>query len=501
MRIRNLLSIDNFAEYPSWLQARAALQRKALPLILLIQATLVPLHIFTTDYLDPTTRFTALSIGARLGAVAVFIFLAIGVWRWRWNPDIHAGVSFVINALSDAYVSSFANPDVLVTHLLGYGVVLIGYALLTLMPPILYTILMLVNTAGLALLLGTAPHLSPLEVLQKGGAFIIFFLAISPLLAWLRYAFAKSEYENARRLALINEELNVTNEELALSNTELQRISDELKVKLAEIEQKDKAIHESIEYARRIQLALLPSDIELESQLPNGFVLYMPCAVVSGDFYYYARPNEAVHLVAVGDATGHGVPGAFMSLIGLTLLNEVSKYASPDQPQKILEEIDLRLHHLLHEKSSVLRGTKVWDTIDLALVVIDEKNHRILFCGAKRPLYQVTPDNQISVYRGTARSLGEARMQVPFMVHELPFEGGYRYYLFTDGIVDQFGYAKLASGEEEIRKFMSRRLKALLLDISGQSPPQQKAAIQWAMEAWRRDIEQTDDICVIGFGR
>jgi hypothetical protein len=180
--------------------------------------------------------------------VAVFIFLAIGVWRWRWNPDIHAGVSFVINALSDAYVSSFANPDVLVTHLLGYGVVLIGYALLLLMPPILYTILMLVNTAGLALLLGTAPHLSPLEVLQKGGAFIIFFLAISPLLAWLRYAFAKS-------------------------------------------------------------------------------------------------------------------------------------------------------------------------------------------------------------------------------------------------------------GEEEIRKFMSRRLKALLLDISRQSPLQQKAAIQWAMEAWRRDIEQTDDICVIGFGR
>lgn len=500
MNIRNLLSLDNLAEYPSWPQARAALQRKALPLILLIQATLVPMHIFTTDYLDPTTRFTALSIGARLGAVAIFLLLAIGIWRWRWNPDIHAGGSFVINALSDAYVSSFADPDVLVTHLLGYGVVLIGYALLLLMPPLLYTILMLVNTAGLTFLLGTAPHLSPLEVLQKGGAFIIFFLAISPLLAWLRYAFAKNEYRSARQLALLNEELNTTNEELALSNTELQRISDELKAKLAEIEQKDKAIQESIEYARRIQLALLPSDTELEAQLPNGFVLYMPCAIVSGDFYYYARPDEAVHLIVVGDATGHGVPGAFMSLIGLTLLNEVSKSVPFDQPQKILEEVDLRLHHLLHEKSSASATTRVWDTIDLGLTVVDEKNHNIRFCGAKLRLYQVTPDNQVKVYRGTTRSLGESRTQTPFVVHELPLQKGYRYYLLTDGLVDQFGYAKLGSGKEEIRKFMSRRLKTLLLDISGQPLLQQKAAIQSAIEAWRQDIEQTDDICVIGFG-
>jgi len=190
-----------------------------------------------------------------------------------------------------------------------------------------------------------------------------------------------------------------------------------------------------------------------------------------------------------------------MSLIGLTLLNEVSNHTPLDQPQKILEAIDLRLHHLLHEKSSASATTRVWDTIDLALVIVDEKKHKIRFCGAKLRLYQLTSDNQVNVYKGTARSLGEARTQVPFVVHELPFEKDYRYYLLTDGLVDQFGYARSKSGEEEIRKFMSRRLKALLLDIAGQPPLQQKAAIQWTIEAWRRDIEQIDDICIVGFGR
>ncbi len=501
MNLRSFLSLENLAEYPSRSAARAALQRKALPIILLIQCTLVPFHILTTDYLDPTTRFTALSFGARLGAVAVFIFLAVGVLRWGWNPDIHAGVSFFVNALSDAYVSTFASSDVLVTHLLGYGVVLIGYGLLLLMSPLLYSAIMLIATAGLAVLLGSSPHLSPLEVLQEGGAFILFLLVISPVLAWLRYAFAQNEYLNARQLALLNEELNTTNEELALSNAELQRISDELKERLAEIEQKDKAIQESIEYARRIQYALLPPEEEVESRLPGGFVFYAPCAVVSGDFYYYAPFGDKMHLIAVGDATGHGVPGAFMSLIGLTLLDEAVKHLSSYSPQNLLEEIDLRLHHLLHEKSSPSDTRKVWDTIDLALAIIDEKAGKLVFCGARRPLYQITPDKQVKTYKGVPRSLGEARTQVPFSAQYFPFEAGYKYYLFTDGVVDQFGYAKLSTGRVVVSKFMSLRWKALLLDISGAPPTQQKAAIERALIEWRGEQEQTDDICVIGFSR
>ncbi len=394
-------------QYASWSEARAAQQRAALAVVLLVQCTLVPLHILTTDYLDLETRFSWLSIGARFGAVAVFILLALGVWRLGWKPDIHAGVSFFVNALSDAYVSTFASSDVIVTHFLGYGVVLIGYALLLLMPPLLYISIMSVSTAALGYLIGSSPTISPIEALQKEGAFIIFFLVIGPVLAYLRYAFAKSEYENARRFVLLNEELTVTNEELAQSNAELQRVSEELRQRLYEIEIKDREITQSIEYAQRIQLAILPPAAQIETRLPHSFVLYRPSAIVSGDFYYYATPQEGLHIVVIGDATGHGVPGAFMSLIGLTLLNEALKNFSLPHPEGLLEEIDANLYALLHQGTLPTYRRHIRDSIDMALCVVDERAQMLHFCGAKRPLYQITPDMEVQVYKGALRSLGE----------------------------------------------------------------------------------------------
>lgn len=307
------------------------------------------------------------------------------------------------------------------------------------------------------------------------SVFLVMYLKLYR--ANLREKAAKAQLERQNRL--IEEQKNLLQEQ----NEALERAKRD--------------IEESILYARRIQMAILPNLEPLYAQLPETFVLYLPRDVVSGDFYFFYPLAPHQSLLAVADCTGHGVPGAFMSMIGTTLLSRLAQEEGPKDPafllQRLDEELRVTLHHTLNQES-------IKDGMDIALCLIDTQQKELKFAGAKRPLYLFTPEKELIEFKGSRRSIGGDTLQqeIPFEGHSVPLREGMAFYLFSDGIVDQFGWEYEPGKPPKRTKFMTRRLRDLLGKIYTQPASLQKTAIEDALLSWRRDIEQIDDICIIG---
>ncbi len=250
---------------------------------------------------------------------------------------------------------------------------------------------------------------------------------------------------------------------------------------------KNKSITDSIHYAKRIQEALLPSEKYFKSLLPSSFILYMPKDIVSGDFYWINQTDDKIFL-AVVDCTGHGVPGAFMSIIGFELLGNITTI------EKIMDasEILNRLNKGVSETFGIDNDEyDLKDGMDLSLCVIDKKNKTLEYAGAFNPLY-VIKDNKIIEYKADRYTIGMLNdPDESFTKHAIPLEEVEMIYMFTDGYTDQFG------GPEE-KKFKFRRFRHLLLTIHKLSLNKQKLFLQESLEKWKRDLEQVDDILVIG---
>ena len=294
-----------------------------------------------------------------------------------------------------------------------------------------------------------------------------------------------------------NKKEKEANAELARRNALIEEQKRLLEDKNEALERAKRDIEESIQYARRIQVAILPDLSELYARVPESFVLYLPRDVVSGDFYYFYPISDQVSVVAVADCTGHGVPGAFMSMVGSTLLNKLSQEEGIRDAATYLERLDEELRATLHHK---MGEVQIKDGMDIGLCVIDHSRHLMHFAGARRPLYLFRGDETFLEIKGTRRSIGGDNLagQVPFENHEIPLEDGMSFYLFSDGIVDQFGWEQEPSKTPRRTKFMPRRLKELLEKIYTLPAAEQKERIEMAILDWRRDIEQIDDICVIG---
>jgi serine phosphatase RsbU (regulator of sigma subunit)/uncharacterized protein HemY len=294
-----------------------------------------------------------------------------------------------------------------------------------------------------------------------------------------------------------NKKEKEANAELARRNALIEEQKRLLEEKNEALERAKRDIEESIQYARRIQVAILPDLSELYMRLPESFVLYLPRDVVSGDFYYFYPISDQVSVVAVADCTGHGVPGAFMSMIGSTLLNKLSQEEGIKDAATYLERLDEELRATIH---NTMGESKVKDGMDIGLCLIDHSQHYMHFAGAKRPLYLFRPDGTFIEIKGTRRSIGGDNLadQMPFENHEIRLEEGMSFYLFSDGIVDQFGWEHEPGKPPRRTKFMPRRFRELLEKIRTLPAAEQKERIEMAIMDWRRDIEQIDDICVIG---
>lgn len=325
------------------------------------------------------------------------------------------------------------------------------------------------------------------------GAVILILISVS----------LGAQRRNNRRLKEQQEVIQSKNDDLESANHEITRQRDE-------IEEKSKDILDSIHYAKRIQDVILPSDELMAQMLPQSFVFYQPKDIVSGDFYWLMDREDEV-LVAAVDCTGHGVPGAMVSVVGHNGLNRAVKEFGLREPAEILE----KLHELVEETFTAKASTGVRDGMDMALMAISKKTHEgkctVKFAGANNPVYVVKQagakglklnDEQLLPHETDANGVlyaiktdpqpvGPFHAHQPFTQKEIEVEQGDLLYLFSDGFADQFG-------GEKGKKFKYKNFRRLLLDGAFKPVDQQKEQLQTFFNEWKGSLEQLDDVCVIG---
>lgn len=252
------------------------------------------------------------------------------------------------------------------------------------------------------------------------------------------------------------------------------------------IGEKQKEILDSIYYAKRIQQALLVQEDELAGFIKDHFIYFKPKDIVSGDFYWATQKNNKFYL-AVCDSTGHGVPGAFMSLLNMSLLSEAINEKEISEPHHVFHHIRNRLIELIGRD-----GQR--DGFDGVLICIDQSNsgngRRITYAAANNAPVLIK-NRETIVLEHDRVPVGKSEKSESFSLFELSIQDGETLYLYTDGYADQFG-------GEKGKKFKSKKLNELLLEINLKSMQQQKAAISETFENWKGELEQIDDVCVIG---
>jgi histidine kinase len=260
------------------------------------------------------------------------------------------------------------------------------------------------------------------------------------------------------------------------------------------IQQKNDDIISSINYARRIQDAFLPSISGIKKAFDNCFVYYKPKDIVSGDFYWFSRRLSKT-IIAAADCTGHGIPGAFMTIMANTLLRQIVELEGIFKPDQILYHLNLRVRVALSQDAEASGANHNYqkDGLDIALLQIDTKRRKLQFAGANRPLIIVKQDGTVEEHKGDKISIGGYQVDehVEYTTHNFELDEGDTIYLFSDGYPDQIG-------EKADRRFQSKRFHTLLQEIYQKDMDHQRLLLDAELRHWRGDNEQTDDIVVIG---
>jgi serine phosphatase RsbU (regulator of sigma subunit) len=300
--------------------------------------------------------------------------------------------------------------------------------------------------------------------------FILYGAIIIALVYWL----VKSQTR-----MLIKTKSLLKEKEQALMLIEQQKVALELR---------DKNITDSLIYAQRIQEALLPSEEYFRSHFSDSFILFKPKDIVSGDFFWIGEKGNKVFVVAA-DCTGHGVPGALMSMIGLEIIEKTINEDNIELPSKILAILNKGLEKTFSREKNI--GTIIRDGMDIGLCVIDKEKKKLNYAGAFFPLYLIRNESLIEI-KGDKIIIGMNPDRVSYNDNEIDLKEDDILYIFSDGYVDQFG------GSEN-KKFMYRRFRYLLLTIHHFPVNDQKAILDENIKTWIGRNEQVDDIMVIGF--
>lgn len=320
-----------------------------------------------------------------------------------------------------------------------------------------------------------------LESIEKQKIFLYAALFVLILLSFLAYYIYRG-YKIKKEANIKLEEKNKT---ITAQKGEIEKQRDLAETQRDQIAYQKKHITDSIMYAKRIQTALLPS-LELFSDEIDHFVLYKPLDIVSGDFYWVAK-KENLQIVIAADCTGHGVPGAFMSMLGVTMLNEIVNGKGIVMPDQIIN--NLRDEIIISLKQSIDED-RVKDGMDMTISVIDYKKNKLWFSGANNPLIFIR-DGEIKSIRGDKMPVAIHYRMNPFTLHEIDLKKGDCIYMFSDGYGDQFGGPKQ-------KKFMIKHLKERLLEFYKLPMIEQGKKLDEVFEEWRGDSPQVDDVVLIG---
>ena len=290
-----------------------------------------------------------------------------------------------------------------------------------------------------------------------------------------------------RRLRSQNESIvrQLRNREAELTQLVDER-TRELQLRNEEISQKNREITDNVNYAKRIQTAILPAEQTIYSTLSKSFVLYQPKDIVSGDFYaYFPQPGGAMIIAA--DCTGHGVTGAFLSVVGSSLLNQMINEKKITDPGKILDALHDAMIETLNQRSG-----ESTDGMDIAICSVDLFNSKLSYAGANRPLWMIR-ENELIVVQPNKFPVGGLQIvhEENFQSHHFDLQKNDTFYIFSDGYADQFG-------GEFGKKFMTKKLKDTFLNIQQLSMQEQKEYLLKCFEEWKGNHEQVDDVLLIG---
>ncbi|HEY1039394.1 MAG TPA: SpoIIE family protein phosphatase, partial [Bacteroidia bacterium] len=291
-------------------------------------------------------------------------------------------------------------------------------------------------------------------------------------------------YRNKRRSNII-----ISRQKLEVER-EKQIVEDQKHI----IAEKNKEIVDSINYAKRLQDAILPPAEFIDKVLPNNFVLYLPKDIIAGDFYWCEEKAGKV-FIAAADSTGHGVPGAMVSVVCSNALNRSLKEFHINDPGKILDKTrELVLETF--EKST----KEVKDGMDISLLCMDIADKKIYWSGANNPLWYIQ-DNVLTEITANKQSIGKTDNPVSFTTHSIDYKDGSVFYLFTDGYADQFGGPGAHPNDGSAgrgKKFKYKQLSELLVANCNLPMHQQKENLEQKFTSWKGELEQVDDVCIIG---
>ncbi len=294
-----------------------------------------------------------------------------------------------------------------------------------------------------------------------------------------------------KKLEADKEELSVRNQKLWEMSLSIQKEKQHIQFLKNDIEGKHKNITDSIAYAKRIQDAVVPRTEILRDALPDYFLFWRPKETVSGDFYWMKREGDLL-IFAIADCTGHGVPGAFMSMMGVAFLNEIcAKIDETVRPSDILEQLRTLVITTLKQRNEDILEPK--DGMDIALCTLNLRTRVLRFSGANNPMYLVR-DGELTEYRPVKNPIGLYPKLLQFETTEIQTQPGDYVYMFSDGYADQFG--------GEIGKKMSyKRFKGVLTDIYNRTSvaSEQEKMLADFLDEWRADFMQMDDVLVGGY--
>lgn len=291
--------------------------------------------------------------------------------------------------------------------------------------------------------------------------------------------------EKANALAL--ERLQNLN---TLKDSYNRELEETVQLRTGELEKSNNNIKDSLRYAKRIQTSLLSSEELLNDHFSEHFLFYQPKDIVSGDFFWFNQKGDKFTIAAV-DCTGHGVPGAFMSILGQNMLNEIVNSRSIYQPNEVLAELNHAVRKALKQTENGHSSSSSNDGMDVGMITYCLTHHTMSFSGARRPLYLFC-NGELQVIKGSRFSIGGKKNQIKiFEEHQVNVKEGDTLYLFSDGYIDQFG------GEDD-RKFMAKRFQNLLTEIQDLPMATQRVHIQKTLNRWMGKRKQLDDILIVG---
>lgn len=310
------------------------------------------------------------------------------------------------------------------------------------------------------------------------GRLLLSLTEFGGLLCFSTYL-ATTVVRTSRRLDSLNQTLEA----------KVEKRTEQLKRKTEEVEDANRRLVDSLTYAERIQNAILPDAERIRRALADYFVLYRPKDIVSGDFYWFQELEDGF-LLAVGDCTGHGVPGALMAMIGDSLISQIAIENRVHEPSEILDQLHAGVRRALKQEAVARRAD---EGMDIAMLRFERSTGKVMYAGARRPLYYVTPDGALGEARGDRLSIGgreRRRERLPHHTrHELSLPKGTMLYLTTDGYADQ-------AGPEG--KFGTRRFKALLASLAQLPMTEQLRRLEDELDRHAAGESQRDDIAVFG---